>query len=69
MAAGNNRGIVTTRDVTCTSVNGETKKQAKQWMHTHSPDKTKKSKQTSACQKADGSWDMKGVLMVEFMQQ
>jgi hypothetical protein len=36
-------------------VNVETKEQSKQWMHTHSPDKPKKSKQTSARQKADGS--------------
>jgi hypothetical protein len=31
------------------------KKQSKQWMHTHSPNKPKKFKQTSACQKADGN--------------
>jgi hypothetical protein len=36
-------------------VNVETKKQSKQWMHTHSPNKPKKFKQTFACQKADGS--------------
>jgi hypothetical protein len=37
-------------------VNGETEKQSKQWMHTHSPNKPKKFKQTSA-----------SMLMVEFM--
>jgi hypothetical protein len=33
-------------------VNVETKQQSKQWMNTHSPNKLKKFKQTSACQKA-----------------
>jgi hypothetical protein len=51
-------------------VNVETKEQSKQWMHTHSPNKTKKFKQTlSACLKATVFWNRKGVLMVEFMQQ
>jgi hypothetical protein len=36
-------------------VNVETKEQSKRWMHTHSPNKPKKFKQTSACQKADGN--------------
>jgi hypothetical protein len=37
-------------------VNVETKKQSKQRMHTHSPDKPEKFKRTlSACQKADGN--------------
>jgi hypothetical protein len=37
-------------------VNAETKEQSKQWMHTHSPNKQKKFKQTlSSCQKADGN--------------
>jgi hypothetical protein len=37
-------------------VNVENKGQSKQWMHTHSPNKPKKFKQTlSACQKADGN--------------
>jgi hypothetical protein len=54
-------------------VNVETKEQSKQWMHTHSPNKPKKFKQTlSSCQKTDGSCfmghDGKGVVMVEFMQ-
>jgi ribosomal protein L4 len=35
-------------------VSVETKGQSKQWMHTHSPNKTKNFKQIlSACQKAD----------------
>jgi hypothetical protein len=37
-------------------MNIETKEQSRQWMHTHSPNKPKKFKQTlSACQKADGT--------------
>jgi hypothetical protein len=55
-------------------VNVETKEKLKQWLHTHSPNKPRKFKQTlSACQKADGisflGQDRKGVLMVEFIQQ
>jgi hypothetical protein len=53
-------------------VNVETKEQSKQWMPTHSTNKTKKFKQTlSSRQKAYGNvfWDRKGVMMVEFMQQ
>jgi hypothetical protein len=36
-------------------MNVETKEQSEQWMHTHSPNKEKKFKQTSACQKVDGN--------------
>jgi histone-lysine N-methyltransferase SETMAR len=37
-------------------VNVETKEQSKKWVHTHSPNKPTKFKQTlSACQKADGN--------------
>jgi hypothetical protein len=52
-----NHIVQVTGDETWVSfVNAETKDQSKQWMHTHSPDKPKKFKQTlSACQKADGS--------------
>jgi hypothetical protein len=51
-----NHIIRVTGDETWVSVvNAETKDQSKQWMHTHSPNKPKKFKQTSACQKADGS--------------
>jgi hypothetical protein len=47
------------------------KKQSKQWMHTHSPNKLKKFKQTLSARKLMAAvfWDRKGVLMVEFMQQ
>jgi hypothetical protein len=38
-------------------VNVETKEQSKQWMFTHSANKSKKDKQTlPACQKADGNF-------------
>jgi hypothetical protein len=42
-----------------------------QWMHTHSPNKLKKFKQTLSARKLMAAvfWDRKGVLMVEFMQQ
>jgi hypothetical protein len=40
-------------------VNVETKEQSKQWMHTRSPNKPKKFKQTSTCQQADGSCFMR----------
>jgi hypothetical protein len=36
-------------------VNVEIKEQSKQSMHTHSPNKPKKFKQTSTCQKTDGN--------------
>jgi hypothetical protein len=48
----------------------ETKEHPKQWMHTHSPNKPKKFKQTSARKlMAAVFWDRKGVLVVEFMQR
>jgi hypothetical protein len=52
-------------------VNVETKEQSKQWMHTHSPNKPEKFKQTSSARKlmATVFWDKKGLLRVEFMQQ
>jgi hypothetical protein len=51
-------------------VNFETKEQSKQWVHTHSPNKLEKFKQTSARRMmAALLWDGKGVLMMEFMQQ
>jgi hypothetical protein len=52
-------------------VNVETKEQSKQWMHTHSPNKSIKFKQTQSVRKLMTGvfWDTKGVLMVEFMQQ
>jgi hypothetical protein len=50
--------------------NGETKEQSKQGMHTHSPNKPKKFKHTSA-RKVTAAlfWVLKGELMVEFTQQ
>jgi hypothetical protein len=51
-------------------VNGESKGQSRQWMHTHSPNKLRKFKQKSARKlTATVFLDKKGVLMVEFMQQ
>jgi hypothetical protein len=51
-------------------VNVEAKEQSKQWMHTHSPGKPKKFKQTFARSLMAAIFlDRKGVLMVEFMQQ
>jgi hypothetical protein len=51
-------------------VNDETKEQSKQWMHTHSPNKLNKFKQTSSRKlMAAVFWGGKGVMMVEFMQQ
>jgi hypothetical protein len=51
-----NHIVQVTADETWVSfVNVETKEQSKQWMHTHSPDKLKKFKQMSACQKVDGN--------------
>jgi hypothetical protein len=67
-----NHVVRETGDETWVSVlNGETKKQSKQWMHTHSPKKSKKFKQTLSARKlmATVFCDRKGVLMVEFMQQ
>jgi hypothetical protein len=44
----------------------ETKEQSKQWMHTHSPNKPKKFKQTLSARKLMAAvfWDRKGALMV-----
>jgi hypothetical protein len=52
-------------------MNVETKEQSKQWMDTHSQNKPKKFEQTLSARKLMGtvSWDRKGALMVEFMQQ
>jgi hypothetical protein len=52
-------------------VNVETKKQSKQWMHTHSPNKPRKFKQTLSARKpmATVFWNAKGVLLVDFMPQ
>jgi hypothetical protein len=63
--------IVQVTDETWVSfVNVETKEQSKQWLHTHSPNKQKTFKQTFARKlMATVSWDRKGVLMGELMQQ
>jgi macrodomain Ter protein organizer (MatP/YcbG family) len=52
-------------------MNTETKEQSKQWMHSYSPNKPKKFKQTLSARKlmAYIFWDRKEVLMVEFMLQ
>jgi hypothetical protein len=51
-------------------VNDETKELSKQWMHSHSTNKPKKFKETSARKPmATVFWGRKGLLMVEFMQQ
>lgn len=48
----------------------ETKRQSQQWMHTNSPNKPTKFKQTFNNHKimATVFWDHKGVLLLEFMQ-
>jgi len=50
-------------------VNAQTKEQSKQWMHTHSPNKPKKFKQTLSNRKMMATifWDRKGILLTEFM--
>jgi hypothetical protein len=60
--------IATGDETWVTFVNVETKKQSKQWMYAHSPNKPKTN---VACQKPLGTlfWDRNGVLMVECMQQ
>jgi hypothetical protein len=51
-------------------VSAETREQSKQWMHTHSPNKQKKFKLTSARKLMTAVfWDRKGVLIGEFMHQ
>jgi transposase len=62
--------IVTGEETWVSFVNVETKEQSKQRMHTHSPNKLKKFKQTSTRKlMATVFWDRNGMLMVEFMQQ
>lgn len=48
----------------------ETKRQSQQWMHSNSPNKPKKFKQTFNNRKTMATvfWDQQGVLLVEFMQ-
>jgi hypothetical protein len=50
-------------------VSDETKEHSKQWMHTHSPNKSKKFKQISARKlMATVFWGSKRALMIELMQ-
>uniref|UniRef100_A0A1B6H603 Mos1 transposase HTH domain-containing protein n=1 Tax=Homalodisca liturata TaxID=320908 RepID=A0A1B6H603_9HEMI len=65
------KSIVTGDETWVLYENPETKEQSKQWMHTHSPSKPKKFKQTLTKRKTMATvfWDQKGVLLVEFMQQ
>jgi len=46
--------IVTGDETWVQFMNAETKEQSKQWMHTHSPNKPKKFKQTLSNKKNDG---------------
>ena len=61
--------IVTGDEIWVQLVNAETKEQYKQWMHTHSPNKPKKFKQTLSNRKMMAAvfWDRKGNLLTEFM--
>jgi hypothetical protein len=63
--------IVTDDEILFSFVNAETKEESKQWTHTHSPNKSKKFKQTLSTRKLMTTvfWDREGALMVEFMQQ
>ena len=62
--------IVTGDETWIRFVNPETKEQSKQWMHTHSPSKPKKFRQTLTNRKlmATVFWDCKGILLIEFME-
>jgi tRNA(Ile2) C34 agmatinyltransferase TiaS len=67
----NNIIQVTGDEIWLSFLNAETKEQFKQWMmHTNSPNKPKKFKQTSARKlMVTVSWDRKGVVVVvEFIQ-
>ena len=61
--------IVTGDEAWVQFVNAENKEQSKQWMHTHSPNKPKKCKQTLSNKKimATVFWNRKGILLTEFM--
>jgi hypothetical protein len=51
-------------------VNVENKEQSKKWMHTYSPNKPQKFKQTLSARELMATlfWDRKGVLMVVFIK-
>jgi histone-lysine N-methyltransferase SETMAR len=63
--------IVTGDETWVSCVNVKTKEQSKQWMHTHSPNKPRKFKQTLSARKLMATlfWDMKRVLLVDFLPQ
>jgi uncharacterized damage-inducible protein DinB len=63
--------IVTGDETWVSCVNVETKQQSKQWMHTHSPNKPRKFKQTLSARKLRATvfWEMKGALLIDFMPQ
>ena len=61
--------IVTGDETWVSHVTPETKRQSSQWMHTNSPSKPKKFKQTFGRKvMATVFWDHKGVLLIEFME-
>jgi hypothetical protein len=62
--------IVTGNETWVKFVNVETKEESRQWLHTHSPNKPRKFKQSLANRKLIATlfWDRKGVLLIEFME-
>jgi len=62
--------IVTGDETWVKFVNVETNEQFRQWMHTHSPNKPRKFKQSLANRKlmATVFWDRKGVSLIKFME-
>jgi hypothetical protein len=61
--------IVTSGETWVSFVNVGTEEWTKQWMHTHSPNKPKRFKQTSSRKLKEAVfWDRKGMLVVAFMQ-
>jgi hypothetical protein len=57
--------IVTGDETWVQFVNADTKEQSKQWMHTHSPNKPKKFKQTLSNRKmmATVFWELSGIVI------
>jgi histone-lysine N-methyltransferase SETMAR len=62
--------VVTGDETWVKFVNVETKEQYRQWMHTFSPNKPRKFKQSLANRKlvATVFWNRKGVLLIEFIE-
>jgi hypothetical protein len=62
--------IVTGDETWVKFVNVETKEQSQQWMHTHSPNKPRKFKQSLTNRKlmATVFWDRKGMLLIALME-